>query len=310
MRALTYALGAAADAAFGDPPTALHPVGLVGRAASVLHALAPRTEAKRARYGLAVALAVPLAAAAAAVAVRRLSRALHPLAGVAAEVALLDATCALRTLLARADEVHRALATGTIEQARALLGRHLVSRDTSGLTASEVAAATIESIAENLSDGVIAPWLWYACAGLPGAVAYRAANTMDALWGYRTPEFEALGRAAARLDDALNLLPARLTALAIVAASMPGSADASAAGAFATWRADARATASPNAGHPMAAMAGALGVTLTKPGAYTLGDGLRTPQAPDIARAIRLARRAATLTAAGLFGALLTLEAA
>ena len=313
-----FAVGAAADAALGDPPTALHPVGLIGRAASMLRALAPRTEAARARYGLAVALVVPLAAVASAVAVRRLARTLHPLAGVAVEVALLDASCALRTLLTRAEDVRRALAADELEQARALLGRHLVSRDTSTLTPSEIAAATIESVAENLADGVVAPWLWYALAGLPGAVAYRAANTMDALWGYRTPEFETLGRASARLDDVLNLLPARLTALAIVAASMSAhplaqcqsDTDASALGAFATWRRDAHATASPNAGHPMAAMAGALGVELAKPGAYTLGAGLRAPQAADITRAIRLVRHAARLTAAGLFGALLAWEAA
>ncbi len=305
MRALTFALGVTADAALGDPPTAVHPVGLIGRAAALLRACAPGGEVARGRYGLGVATMLPLVAAAGAVALRNRARALHPLAGVAIEVALLDSTCALRTLLDRATEVHDALARDAVEEARALLSRHLVSRDTSSLTPSEVAGATIESVAENLSDGVIAPWLWYALAGLPGAVVYRTANTMDALWGYHSPEFEALGRGVARLDDALNLLPARLTALAIVtAAALPGSG-ASASSALATWRADARLTESPNAGHPMAAMAGALGVSLTKHDAYTLGATPRAPDAADIARAIQLARVAARLVAAGLFGALL-----
>lgn len=234
---------------------------------------------------------------------RRLARRLLPSSDILADAAVLDAACSLRTLLARATEVETALDAGDIEAARTLCGTHLVSRDTADLDASEVAGATIESVAENLSDGVIAPWLAFALAGAPGAAAYRVANTMDALWGYHTPEFEVLGRASAHLDDTLNLLPARVTALALVlAAAMPGT---SARGALAAWRSDARYTQSPNAGHPMAAMAGALGVTLTKRGAYTLGAPGRAPEAADIGRAIRLARAAAILAGAKVLGALL-----
>jgi adenosylcobinamide-phosphate synthase len=224
---------------------------------------------------------------------------------------LLDATCSLRTLLARAGEVEAALEADDLPYARLLCSTHLVSRDTQDLSASEVAAATIESVAENLSDGVIAPWLAFAFAGAPGAAAYRVANTMDALWGYRTSEFEALGRAAAKLDDVLNLAPARLTALAIAvaAAARMYGVDASAARAFTTWLTDARETESPNAGHPMATMSGALGVALAKREAYTLGAGLREPQAIDIGRAIGLARGAATLTAVAICGALVASRA-
>src|SRR5207253_11245026 len=125
----------------------------------------------------------------------------------------------------------------------------------------------------------------------------------DALWGYRTPEFDALGRAAARLDDALNLVPSRVTALGIVAAARLQHEDA--ANAAKRWWHEGGRTVSPNAGQPMAAMAGALGVRLEKQGTYVLGEGLREPEGSDIGRAVRLARRAAMLVGAGLFGAML-----
>jgi adenosylcobinamide-phosphate synthase len=213
----------------------------------------------------------------------------------------------MRTLVGRAREVEAALDAGDLPQARLLCGTHLVSRDTSELTAPEVAAATIESVAENLSDGVIAPWFAFAVAGAPGAVAYRVANTMDALWGYRTPEFEALGHGAARLDDLLNLAPARVTALAIAAAAATDAFEprSSSLGALAVWLADARRTQSPNAGHPMAAMAGALDVMLEKRDAYTLGARLREPEPGDIGRAILLARGAALLVAVAIACALI-----
>jgi adenosylcobinamide-phosphate synthase len=310
-RALVFALGASADARFGDPPTRWHPVALVGKTASVLHRRAPRDATSRERYGLATALGLPLVGALLAIALRRGARSMHVLAGSVVEATLLDATCSLRTLLVRAEEVAAALAAQDLPRARLLCGTHLVSRDTSELSASEVAAATIESVSENLSDGVIAPWLAFAIGGVPGAVAYRVANTMDALWGYRTEEFAALGHAVARLDDVLNLLPARLTALAIAAAAAAPAYDEplSATRALATWLTDARETESPNAGHPMAAMAGALGVSLAKRDAYILGAGFRQPDAEDIARAVQLTRGAATLAAVAILGALVATRA-
>ncbi len=288
MRAATFALGALADARFGDPPTRWHPVGFIGQAAMFLHTLAPDEERARRRYGLAVALGLPVVSAAAAVFARRTAARQHALLGAAVEVALLSLMCSSKTLLGRASEVEAALAAGDLEGARELLGTHLVSRDTIALDASEVAAATIESVAENLSDGVIAPWLAYACGGLPFAAAYRAANTLDALWGYRTPEFEALGEGAARLDDLLNLVPARVTAVALLAAAGEGTR----LRGLRIWRRDARLTESPNAGHPMAAMAGALGVRLGKRDAYVLGGELTSATPEDVARAVALARRA------------------
>jgi adenosylcobinamide-phosphate synthase len=188
-----------------------------------------------------------------------------------------------------------ALAAAALPAARKLAARHLVSRDTTGLDAGEVgAAAALESLAENLSDGVVAPWFWYAIGAAPAAWAYRALNTLDRMWGYRTPEYIDFGSAAARIDDAANLAPARLTALAIIASAAP---EGSGASALATWWRDRAGTPSPNAGQPMAAMAGATGTALTERGLYNLGAGFPPPTPADLRRGIRVARRVAWTTA-------------
>ncbi|HEY3186785.1 MAG TPA: cobalamin biosynthesis protein, partial [Solirubrobacteraceae bacterium] len=149
-----------------------------------------------------------------------------------------------------------------------------------------------ESVAENLTDAFVGPVLFFLAFGLPGAVVYRVINTADAMIGYREGVLVYFGRAAARLDDAINLVPARLAALALVlAAPLVGGRGG---GALATMRRDHGRTASPNAGWTMAAMAGALGVALAKPGAYRLGDG-RPPMADDVVRSVRTMAVAAAL---------------
>jgi adenosylcobinamide-phosphate synthase len=308
-RALTLGLGWIADELFGDPPTRWHPVGLIGLAARRLRDLAPAEEDARFRYGLAAAAGLPTVSGAAAAALARGARTVNPLAATTAEAAMFSSTMSLSTLLDRAGEVAFALEQGDLPHARRLLGYHLVSRDATELDEAGVAAAAIESVAENLSDGVIAPALAHALGGAPAAVAYRAANTLDALWGYHDEEFEQLGKAAARLDDALNLVPARVSALAIVAAAAAlRRPDIDARRALEVWRHDRGRTASPNAGHPMAAMAGALGVRLEKRGDYLLGATLRPPVAADIERANAVAGTAARLVAAGLLAVLLLAE--
>jgi adenosylcobinamide-phosphate synthase len=182
--------------------------------------------------------------------------------------------------------VQQALIQHHLPQARHLLGWHLVSRDTAALSASEVAAATIESVAENASDSLVAPLFYYAIGGLPGALLYRLINTADAMLGYRDEEREWLGKIPARLDDVVNVVPARLTAWLIVAVAFLYRYDRRQT--WHIWRRDARQTASPNAGHPMSAMAGALGVELVKIGHYRLGDGLKPPVHTDIERAITI----------------------
>ncbi|MBN1450233.1 MAG: cobalamin biosynthesis protein, partial [Anaerolineales bacterium] len=140
---------------------------------------------------------------------------------------------------------------------------------------------------------------YYTLFGLPGAFAYRFANTADAMLGYHDAEREWLGKIPARLDDLLNLIPARLTALLFIFVTWLDSDDATRA--FTIWRRDRRKTESPNAGYPMSAGAGALGIELEKVGHYRLGEGQRPPQAGDIGQAVRLMRTTAFL-AAGLFG--------
>ncbi len=289
------------DLALGDPANRWHPVAWMGTAIAWTRRHAPRREpARQFFYGLSVVTAGALGCAAVG---RALSKALGclptPLAIVAEAVALKMALSP-RGLLAAGEAVRGPLATGDLDAARQQLSWHLVSRDTSALDEAQIAAATVESLAENLADGVIAPLFWYAAAGLPGALAHRFLNTADAMLGYRDAEREWLGKTSARLDDAVNFVPARLTALLIVAAAplVGGSGRA----AWHIWRRDAGLTDSPNAGHPMSAAAGALDVTLEKVGHYTLGAGLRPPCAADIRSAQQMIAVAALL-AAGLFAA-------
>ena len=263
--------------------------------------IAPAGAAARWRFGIVVAAVLPTVVGWSAM--RLIGR--GGVRGLVGGAIALDLAFALRTLLGRAAEVRAALDRNDVDQARALLAMHLVSRDTSDLAPGEIAGATIESVAENLSDGVIAPWLWFAAAGAPGALAYRTVNTLDSMWGYRTAPYAELGYGAAHLDDIANLIPARVTAAAICAAAFAGG---HAGSAIETWRRDGDATESPNAGHPMAAMAGALGVTLTKRGAYRLGSG-REPGPEDITAAIAIARRAAVVAGGALLFAMLASEA-
>jgi adenosylcobinamide-phosphate synthase len=148
-------------------------------------------------------------------------------------------------------------------------------------------------VAENTSDGILAPLVYYALGGVTFAWLYRFANTLDSMWGYHNERYEWLGKAAARLDDLLNWLPARLTALFLILAAAWRGEDSRRA--LAILRRDARSTASPNAGFPMSAMAGALGVELEKVGHYRLGRGLRSPIAEDIPRAVALMQGAVLL---------------
>jgi adenosylcobinamide-phosphate synthase len=196
-----------------------------------------------------------------------------------------------------------ALDAGDLDDARAALPA-LAGREPSGLDAPELVRATVESVAENTSDAAVAPLFWGAVGGIPGLLAYRAVNTLDAMVGHRSPRYERFGWTAARLDDAANYLPARLTAVLTVACAPV--AGASAGGALRVWRRDGAAHPSPNAGRCEASMAGALGVRLGGRNVYgglleerpRLGDGPPSV-VDDIRRAARLSR-VVWLTAAGL----------
>jgi adenosylcobinamide-phosphate synthase len=286
----------ALDYAAGELPNHLHPVAAMGRWLALGERLAPAGPLARLLWGAGwlgggIGLSAGLAAALPSMVL---------VEGIAASTLL-----AYRALDRAVGVVQAALAGGDLAGARRLLGWHLVSRPTADLSPAEVAAAAIESLAENLSDSVVAPLGWHLAGGLPGLAAYRFSNTADAMWGYRDERYRRLGMAAARFDDLLNLVPARLAALLIALA-----AQATNRRGRESWRVARRdhgRTASPNAGWPMAAMAGALDTTLTKRGHYTLGNGARTPDAPLIAEARVVARRALLIIVAAL-GLGVTLE--
>jgi adenosylcobinamide-phosphate synthase len=253
--------------------------------------------------GAAVTLGVAALATAASIALVSFASTLGWL-GVAIEAAALKSMLSLRGLGRAALAIRDDLARGDVGAARVAVGRDLVARPTATLGAEQLASATIESVAENLTDAFLAPLLFFVAFGLPGAVAYRVINTADAMLGYRDGPLLHFGRVAARLDDALNLVPARLAALSIVAAAVVVGADAR--GAWSALRRDHALTASPNAGWTMSAMAGALGVTLAKPATYTLGAGA-APGPADIARAVRLLAVAGALALSATVAALLAL---
>jgi adenosylcobinamide-phosphate synthase len=208
---------------------------------------------------------------------------------------------AQRSLHAHVARVAAALEASGLAASRAAVS-HIVGRDTATLDEAGVARAAIESLAENFSDGVVAPAFWMMIAGLPGAAIYKAINTADSMIGHRTPRHAAFGFAAARLDDLVNWPAARLSALLIVAAAglTPG---ASAPRAWRALRRDASRHRSPNAGYPEAAMAGALGLALAGPRVYAgllvedamMGNGRRAAHAVDIRAALALYRRADAL---------------
>ena len=288
-----------ADALFGEPPEAVHPTCLMGRAVLVFEgrALALKDNRRERLAGLFLALILPaISFVLARVALRLAPRGLRrPL-----EVALLSTALSMRGLARVALAVERELESGDLVVARTRAGR-FVGRDTAHLSASEVARAAVESVAENTSDGVVAPMLYGLLWGAPGALAYKAVNTLDSMVGHPQPPYEDLGWASARLDDLANLLPARLTTLSVAAVS------GSLRGATATLTAARRygpLTKSPNAGRIEAAFAGALGLKLgganwyggvLRPGPI-LGDG-RPPEPSDVRRAVRLMRRTCLLLA-------------
>lgn len=277
------------DRFVGEPPARLHPVSWMGAALHWLRDRAPSGgKAAPFFYGAISILAGCTSTIAIGVLLQRvLARMPWPL-GILTEAVLLNTLFAQRGLLEAGGAVGRPLARGDLETARQQLAWHLVSRETRDLSASQVAGATIESLAENSSDSIVAPLFYYALAGLPGALTYRWLNTADAMWGYRDEAREWLGKCAARLDDGANWLPARITAGLIVVAGLLGTGDPD--NALRIWQRDAQQTSSPNAGQPMSAMAGSLHIELQKVGHYSLGTGLSAPQAKDIERAIRVVK--------------------
>jgi adenosylcobinamide-phosphate synthase len=277
--------GAAADAVLGDPRRG-HPVALFGAGAQTVQRHMYR-DTRRAGIAYA-AVCVGSAVAAGALVERRLSgpRA-YPAVVAAATWAVLGAT----SLSREAAAVQRQLDAGDVPAARRRM-RSLVGRDMSNADESEIARATVESVAENVSDAVVAPLVWGALGGVPGLLGYRAVNTLDAMVGYRSPRYARFGWASARLDDVANVGPSRLTAaLTALVSGRPRPV-------LDIVRRDAPKHPSPNAGWCEAAFAAALGLRLGGTNVYAgrvehravMGDG-KPAQAEDILRATSLARR-------------------
>jgi adenosylcobinamide-phosphate synthase len=299
MREVAFVLPAAMlvalalDRGFGELPDRWHPVAGMGRYLAWAGRRLPTWRPGLAFVGGALAWCFgALVCTGVAVGIEQWlwrslpPHALWPLLALAAALGLLlEPMLAWRMLRDEVDAVEAALARG-LPQARAQVAR-LASRATAELDAGQVRETAIETLAENLNDSVVAPLFWFALAGLPGAVLYRFANTADAMWGYRDRR-EWSGKWAARADDVLSWLPARLTGLLLLPDPRRWPA----------LRREAQRTPSPNGGWPMGAMALALGVLLRKPGVYALNDGGRRTCAGDTPRA--QARAASALGAAAL----------
>jgi adenosylcobinamide-phosphate synthase len=298
-----------------------HPVTWIGRLIGGLDRALNRESGsdggRRAGGVVALVIAVLAAAAVAALLERGLVRV--PLGLICAAI-LASTLMAQRSLHDHVSRVAAALEASGLAAGREAVS-HIVGRDPQALDEAGVARAAIESLAENFSDGVVAPAIWLAVAGLAGGAAYKAINTADSMIGHRTPRHRAFGWAAARLDDLANLPASRLAALLIVAAAAVGpprppprageggegaAEEAGAAGVPEAWRAvlrDAPRHRSPNAGYPEAAMAGALGLVLAGPRVYDgaeiedafMGRGRRDATVADIRAALALYRRADAL---------------
>jgi len=287
--ALLLVAGIALDLLLGETRR-WHPLVGFGNLAGLIERRLNRGQARLARGGLAWALAVlPLSL---------LFLALADIAGPWLHAVLLYVCVGLRSLRDHTLPIYQALCAGDLAQARALTAR-IVSRDTANASESDLAKASAESLLENGNDAVFGTLFWFVLLGGPGAVLFRLANTLDAMWGYRSERFNLFGRCAARIDDALNYLPARLTALSYVLLAGPARARA-----WQCWRTQAPAWSSPNAGPVMASGAGALGVSLGGAAVYDGEVEQRPPLgtgpaacAGDILRAWRLVLRTTLLWA-------------
>ncbi len=285
------------DLLFGDPPPIPHPVVIMGKLISVLEKLLRRCFPKTPRgeffAGLILAIFLPAAAFAFCDILLRLLGAIHPLARLALESFWCFQILAVKSLRDAGMEVYSALKLGDLQDARRKVS-YIVGRDTQSLNEVGVTKAAVETVAENTSDGCIAPLLFLFLGGAPLGMLYKAINTMDSMIGYQNDRYLHFGTAAARLDDAANFIPARLAGLLMVAVSPVLGFDG--AGAWRIFRRDRNNHKSPNSAHTEAACAGALGIQLAGDARYfgktvskpTIGDPIRPVVPEDIPSANKL----------------------
>ena len=285
------------DALFGDPAWLPHPVVYMGKAISKLEKfLRPRlskTPQGELLGGAIVAFCLPVGTFLLTGLVCWGAARLHPLLGLAVQMFWCGQALAARGLVQESTNVYKELKKPDLPGARKAVSR-IVGRDTAELTAEGVTKAAVETVAENASDGVIAPLLYMLIGGAPLALTYKAINTMDSMLGYKNEKYLYFGRVPAKLDDVANYIPSRLAGLLWVAAAAFTHNDAK--GAWKIWRRDRRTHASPNSAQTESACAGALGVQLAGPAYYfgeyyakpTIGDALRPIEPEDILRANRM----------------------
>jgi adenosylcobinamide-phosphate synthase len=307
--------GLAIDAAFGDMPRVFailpHPVATAGHfVASFEKKLNRPNRSEKSRRERGILTVVVLVGGAAGIGWIVQFLCGFSLGGAAVEALAIGILLAQRSLYEHVARVAAALQSGGLQAGRAAV-RHIVGRDPLRLDGHGVARAAIESLAENFSDGVVAPALWFLAGGLPGLFAYKMVNTLDSMLGHKSPRYRSFGWAAARLDDLLNLVPAPASGLLLSAAALFERA-AKPGRALRTMLRDGRKHHSPNAGWPEAAVAGALGLALAGPRHYPegvvndpwLGDGRARATAADIGRALKLYRLACLIFAGLVLGAL------
>ena len=285
------------DALFGDPAWLPHPVVYMGKAISKLEKFLrprlPKTPQGELLGGAIVAFCLPVGTFLLTGLVCWGAARLHPLLGLAVQMFWCGQALAARGLVQESTNVYKELKKPDLPGARKAVSR-IVGRDTAELTAEGVTKAAVETVAENASDGVIAPLLYMLIGGAPLALTYKAINTMDSMLGYKNEKYLYFGRVPAKLDDVANYLPSRLAGLLWVAAAAFTHNDAK--GAWKIWRRDRRRHASPNSAQTESACAGALGVQLAGPAYYfgqyypklTIGDTLRPIEPEDILRANRM----------------------
>ena len=297
------------DLLFGDPYWMPHPVRAMGKGIQVLEKKLRRPESSPEAQMRAGALLVGIMVFCCALLPALLLLAaywLHPAVGLVLETFMCYQIMATKCLKAESMKVCRALREGDVEKARKAVSM-IVGRDTAVLSAEGITKAAVETVAENTSDGSIAPLLYMLLGGPVAGFAYKAVNTMDSMLGYKNEKYLYFGRAAARLDDVVNMIPSRLAALLMIAAAWLCGLDGK--GAFCIWRRDRFQHASPNSAQTEAACAGALGVALAGDAVYFgkvvkkpfIEDGDRPVEPEDIVRANRLLYvSAAALCAGGL----------
>ncbi len=300
-----------ADLIFGDPVSIPHPVVIIGKLISYLEkklrAIFSSTERGEFFAGLVMAKSVMLLTLSVSLLISSLLLRISPILFGLVQLWWCWQCLAVKSLSSEGKNIYRSLKSGSLEDSRAAVAR-VVGRDTSGLKREEIIKAAIETIAENFTDGVVAPMMYMSVFGAPLALMYKAVNTMDSMVGYKNEKYLFFGRVAAKIDDFFNYLPARTAAIIWILSS--GMAGFSMRDAYGVWKRDRRKHASPNSAQTEAACAGALGIRLAGPACYFgkyydkqyIGDNKREPEPEDIMRTDRIMRIGA-LIASVLFTA-------